>query len=215
MLIFVTDLARSEHFYTSLLGLRLSDRIRGMATFLNSGPGDHHVFGFIQSTHRGLHHSSWEVTNFDQLAVGAGTMHDKGHEEGWGLGRHTLGSNLFHYIRDPWGGWIEYGADMDRITDAWKAGDRETPPAVWCPMPPETFLANLEEPGWRDKGRKRVTHCFRQTRRALSWSVSVRSYGGRGGEDSDTSRVGQRRVVPVREPVRRCGRCPGSLHRRG
>jgi len=146
MLMFVSDMARSENFYTELLGLRLSDRIRGMATFLNSGPGDHHVFGFIQSTHSGLHHSSWEVTNFDQMAVGARTMQEKGHQEGWGLGRHTLGSNLFHYIRDPWGSWIEYSADMDRITEAWKASEWDIPPAVWCPMPPETFTTNLEDP---------------------------------------------------------------------
>ena len=144
MLIFVSDLARSEHFYTDVLGLQPSDRIRGMATFLNSGAGDHHVFGFIQSTHPGLHHSSWEVPNFDQMAMGARTMHEKGHQEGWGLGRHTLGSNLFHYIRDPWGSWIEYSADMDRITEDWKASEWDIPPAVWCPMPPETFLTNLE-----------------------------------------------------------------------
>lgn len=107
MLEFVSDLERAERFYTQVLGLQLSDRIRGMATFLNSGPGDHHVFGFIQSTHAGLHHSSWEVTGIDQMAVGARTMQDRGYQEGWGLGRHTLGSNLFHYIRDPWGSWIE------------------------------------------------------------------------------------------------------------
>lgn len=146
MLMFVADMARSERFYTSLLGLRLSDRITGMATFLNAGTGDHHVFGFIQSTHRGLHHSSWEVTNFDQMAVGARTMQERGHQEGWGLGRHTLGSNLFHYIRDPWGSWIEYTADMDRITEAWQANEwDDLPPAVWCPMPPETFVTNLEQ----------------------------------------------------------------------
>ena len=145
MLMFSSDMARSEHFYTSVLGLRLSDRITGMATFLNSGAGDHHVFGFIQSTHPGLHHSSWEVTNFDQMAVGARTMQERGYQEGWGLGRHTLGSNLFHYIRDPWGSWVEYSADMDRITEDWKPSDWDIPPAVWCPMPPETFVANLEE----------------------------------------------------------------------
>jgi catechol 2,3-dioxygenase-like lactoylglutathione lyase family enzyme len=145
MLMFASDMAKSEHFYTTLLGLRLSDRITGMAAFLNCGPGDHHVFGFIQSTHPGLHHSSWEVTNFDQIEVGARTMRERGHQEGWGLGRHTLGSNLFHYIRDPWGSWIEYTADMDRITDAWRATEWDLPPAVWCPMPPETFLTNLED----------------------------------------------------------------------
>lgn len=56
------------------------------------------------------------------------------------------GSNLFHYIRDPWGSWIEYSADMDRITEAWQANEWDIPPAVWCPMPPDTFLTDLE--GW-------------------------------------------------------------------
>jgi len=36
---------------------------------------------------------------------------------------------------------------MDRITEAWKANEWDIPPAVWCPMPPETFLSNLEERG--------------------------------------------------------------------
>ena len=145
MLMFSSDIDRSERFYADLLGLKLSDKITGAATFMNSGPGDHHVFGFIRSTHPGLHHSSWEVTNFDQMAVGARTMQERGHQEGWGLGRHTLGSNLFHYIRDPWGSWIEYSADMDRITDDWQANEWDAPPAVWCPIPPETFMQNFEE----------------------------------------------------------------------
>ena len=61
VLIFTSDAGRSQDFYERTLGLRLSDRIKGVAVFMNSGPGDHHVFGFIQSTHPGLHHSSWEV----------------------------------------------------------------------------------------------------------------------------------------------------------
>ena len=51
-------------------------------------------------------------------------MRAKGHQEGWGLGRHTIGSNFFHYNPDPWGSWIEWFSDP----------------------PPETFLANLEPP---------------------------------------------------------------------
>ena len=30
-------------------------------------------------------------------------MPDKGFADGWGLGRHVLGSNYFHYVRDPVG----------------------------------------------------------------------------------------------------------------
>ena len=62
-----------------------------------------------------------------------------------GLGRHSLGSNLFHYIRDPWGSWIEYFTDIDRITEDWTPREWQTPPAVWCPLMPEQFLINLED----------------------------------------------------------------------
>ena len=145
MLIFTADVAAAEHFYTATLGLRLSDRIPGKVTFLNSGPGDHHVFGFIQSSHPGLHHTSFEVANLDQIGMGAQLMAAQGHREGWGLGRHSLGSNLFHYIRDPWGSWIEYFTDIDKISEDWTGRDWETPPAVWCPLMPEQFLVNLED----------------------------------------------------------------------
>lgn len=144
MLIFSTDLDASEAFYARHLGLRLSDRIPGMATFMNSGPGDHHVFGFVPGTHPGLHHSSWMVADIDQIAMGARTMADAGHAVGWGLGRHTLGSNLFHYIRDPWRSWIEYSSDMDCITEDWKPNDWDCPPAVWAPEVPADFITNNE-----------------------------------------------------------------------
>lgn len=111
---------------------------------MNSGPDDHHVFGFIQSTHPGLHHSSWEVANLDQIAVGARGMAEVGYTMCWGLGRHSLGSNLFHYIRDPWGSWIEYLSDIDQITDKWESHDWDVAPAVWCPMMPGEFVLNLE-----------------------------------------------------------------------
>ncbi|WP_254401422.1 hypothetical protein [Streptomyces sp. AC555_RSS877] len=62
----------------------------------------------------------------------------------WGLGRHTLGS-LFHYIQDPWGGWIEYSGDMDRITEDWKPNDWHCPAAVWSPEMPADFITNQEE----------------------------------------------------------------------
>lgn len=145
MLVFVRDLVAAERFYARTLGLRTSDRAVGKATFMNCGPGDHHVFGFVRSTHPGLHHSSFEVANIDEMGMGARLMAEKGHREGWGLGRHTLGSSLFHYIRDPWGSWIEYSSDIDRITDDWVAQDWEDPPAVWCPLMPEGFLSNCED----------------------------------------------------------------------
>jgi catechol 2,3-dioxygenase-like lactoylglutathione lyase family enzyme len=144
-LLFTPQPQQMTDFYTGVLGLRLSDRIHGgLVTFLNAGPGDHHVFGFISSSHPGFHHASFEVPSIDAIAVGADRMRGKGREPGWGLGRHTIGSNFFHYNPDPWGSWIEWFSDIDQIDDCWVAGDWDVPPHLWGAPPPEMFLANLE-----------------------------------------------------------------------
>ena len=56
---------------------------------------------------------------------------------GWGSGRHVLGSNYFHYVRDPWGSYAEFSFDIDYIPvdHDWQSGDH--PPEdsfyVWGP----------------------------------------------------------------------------------
>jgi len=99
---------------------------------------------YIASTHRGFHHASFEVPSIDAIAVGADRMRAKGREAGWGLGRHTIGSNFFHYNPDPWGSWIEWFSDIDQIDDCWVANDWDVPAHLWGTPPPETFLANQE-----------------------------------------------------------------------
>ncbi|HEY1488115.1 MAG TPA: VOC family protein [Micromonosporaceae bacterium] len=145
-LLFSPQPAQMTAFYTEVLGLRVSDTIHhDFVTFLNAGPGDHHVFGFISSTHPGFHHASFEVPSIDAIAIGADRMRAKGRDAGWGLGRHTVGSNFFHYNPDPWGSWIEWFSDIDQIDDCWVAGDWDVPPHLWGTPPPQTFLANLEQ----------------------------------------------------------------------
>jgi catechol 2,3-dioxygenase-like lactoylglutathione lyase family enzyme len=143
-LLFTPQPQQMTGFYTEVLGLRVSDRIHSLVTFLNAGPGDHHIFGFIASSHPGFHHASFEVPSIDAIALGADRMRAKGREAGWGLGRHTIGSNFFHYNPDPWGSWIEWFSDIDQVDDSWVAGEWEVPPHLWGAPPPGTFLANLE-----------------------------------------------------------------------
>jgi catechol 2,3-dioxygenase-like lactoylglutathione lyase family enzyme len=146
-LLFTPQAARMTGFYTETLGLRVSDRIHGdRVTFLHAGPGDHHIFGFIASTHPGFHHASFEVPSVDAIALGADRMRARGRDAGWGLGRHTIGSNFFHYNPDPWGSWIEWFSDIDQVDDSWVAGDWDVPPHLWGAPPPQAFLANREPP---------------------------------------------------------------------
>jgi len=109
---------------------------------------DHHLIALAKSNGPGLHHLSWDVESIHQIGLGAMQMADKGFAGGWGLGRHVLGSNYFHYVRDPWGSYSEYSSDIDYIpvNYDWQAGDHSADDAfyVWGPVPPADFAFNYE-----------------------------------------------------------------------
>jgi len=135
LLMFTQDWQQAEQFYCRALGMRPTDRAAGKVTFLAAGKGvtDHHCFGLINSTHRGFQHASFQVSSIDQIGLGALRMQEAGYTESFGVGRHAIASNLFHYSRDPWGSWIEYYADMDRVSDDWICRDWSDRPYIWGP----------------------------------------------------------------------------------
>jgi catechol 2,3-dioxygenase-like lactoylglutathione lyase family enzyme len=135
MLVFTPDYPKAEAFFEQVLGLRTSDRAAGKVSFMAAGDGviDHHCFGLIPSTHRGFQHASFQVPGIDAIGFGVWRMRNAGYKETFGPGRHALASNLFHYIRDPWGSWVEYYAEMDRISDKWETRDWSELPYIWGP----------------------------------------------------------------------------------
>jgi len=148
MLMFTPDVDRSIAFYSRNLGLRLSDRSDAVAFMHAIHGSDHHILAFAKSDAPGMHHCSWDVGGIDEIGLGAMQMHDKGYRDGWGLGRHVLGSNYFHYVQDPWGSFAEYSADIDYIPKAstWNAGHHapENSFYLWGPDPPADFVRNYE-----------------------------------------------------------------------
>jgi catechol 2,3-dioxygenase-like lactoylglutathione lyase family enzyme len=147
-LLFSPDLAASIAFYAGALGLRLSDDA-GAVAFLHAPHGcDHHLLAFAHGPHAGLHHVSWCVPTFDDVGLGAMQMADAGFTRGWGVGRHVLGSNYFHYVRDPWGSYSEYSYDIDYVPADidWQASS-QTPDNgfyLWGPSVPDDFTVNYE-----------------------------------------------------------------------
>lgn len=150
MLIFTPDWEKAEAWFVQALGLRMSDRAAGKVTFMAGGTGirDHHCFGLIKGTHRGFQHASFHVDTLDDIGLGAVQMHKAGYTQGFGVGRHALASNLFYYVRDPWGSWVEYYADMDKISENWQPRDWNELPYIWPAWAPEFWgqemNANLE-----------------------------------------------------------------------
>ncbi len=149
ILIFTSDVLRSIEFYHRILGLRLSDRSGDGVAFMHGIHGsDHHMVAFAKSNGPGLHHLSWDVASIHEVGLGAMQMADRGFADGWGMGRHVLGSNYFHYVRDPWGSYSEYSSDIDYIpVDCdWNSDDHPGHDAfyVWGPNPPADFVHNHE-----------------------------------------------------------------------
>lgn len=149
VLIFTSDIDRSIAFYERNLGLRLSDRAADIVAFMHGIHGsDHHLLAFAKSNAPGLHHCSWDVASINDIGLGAMRMANKGHSKGWGLGRHVLGSNYFHYVRDPWGSYSEYSCDIDYVPAAerWPSGihDPEDSFYLWGPEVPADFAFNYE-----------------------------------------------------------------------
>jgi catechol 2,3-dioxygenase-like lactoylglutathione lyase family enzyme len=146
---FTPDVERMIGFYSRALGLRLSDRSGSNIAFMHAIHGsDHHVLAFARSEAPGLHHLSWDMPTLDSVGVGAMAMADKGYKMGWGLGRHVLGSNYFHYVRDPWGSFSEFSFNIDYIPPRteWESLDHPAEDSfyLWGPdMPPE-FVFNAE-----------------------------------------------------------------------
>ena len=148
-LLFTPNLDESIDFLRETLGMRLSDRSRDAVAFLHClGGSDHHVLALANSSGVGLHHASFMLGTPDEVGLGGRRMVEKGYEQGWGFGRHAIGSNFFHYVRDPWGGYVEYYADIDYIgdSDSWQAQDwpLEDSLHTWGPNPPEDFVHNYE-----------------------------------------------------------------------
>lgn len=149
LLVFTRDVPRAVEFYGRVLGLRLSDMSGDGIAFLHGVHGsDHHMIAFAKSDGPGLHHSSWDLESIDQIGIGAMQMASNGFSKGWGLGRHVLGSNYFHYVRDPWGSYAEYSSDIDYVSadHDWEAGDFPPEDAfyIWGPETPQDFAVNYE-----------------------------------------------------------------------
>ncbi len=149
ILVFSPDVAASVSFITDGLGMGLADRAQDVIAFCCARKdSDHHVVAFAKSPGVGFHHASFQVHDPDEVGRGGRALLARSQRGDWGFGRHTIGSNFFHYIQDPWGSWFEYYSDMDHIDDhsLWTPTNyaMEDSLASWGPDVPADFVHNYE-----------------------------------------------------------------------
>ena len=149
ILLFSPDVLASVRFVTEGLGMGLADQAQDVIAFTCARKdSDHHVIAFAKSPGVGFHHASFQVPDPDAVGRGGRALVSKAGRGDWGFGRHTIGSNFFHYVQDPWGSWFEYYADMDFIDDhaLWQPTNyaMEDSLASWGPDLPHDFIHNYE-----------------------------------------------------------------------
>lgn len=149
---FTPDVMASVKFVTEGFGMGLADHVSDFAAFTCARKdSDHHVLAFAKSVGIGLQHASFQVADPDEVGRGGQALRIKAARGDWGFGRHTIGSNFFHYIQDPWGSWFEYYSDMDYIDDYALWEPSNYPPedglSSWAPELPHDFGHNYEHEG--------------------------------------------------------------------
>lgn len=118
----VSDLQEQVRFYTRNFNLVPSDFMRvekedvpggqeEVAFFAHIDRGeeyvDHHSFFMGSAPTSHVHHSSFEIHDFDTQLLGHKWLASKNYKSVWGVGRHVLGSQIFDYWWDPTGFMIE------------------------------------------------------------------------------------------------------------
>ncbi|SCY26858.1 Catechol-2,3-dioxygenase [Streptomyces sp. 136MFCol5.1] len=116
-----TDIDAAVAFYTSVLGLRVSDWSEHQMAFLRCN-ADHHCIAFNQAAWASLNHVAYEMTSVDHFMRGLGRLRHHGINPQWGPGRHGPGNNTFSYFTDPAGLVCEYTSEVAQIVeDTWIA----------------------------------------------------------------------------------------------
>lgn len=153
VLFFASDFKRTRDWWCQHLGMLPSDYIhegsadRQLGGFLRCDRGpeytDHHTIALFGGPVPKLHHCSFEIQDFDAQVLGNEWLTAKGYQHAWGIGRHTLGSQIFDYWYDPHGVIMEHYADGDLFDASKPAESHHVGPDSlfqWGPPVPEIFL---------------------------------------------------------------------------
>lgn len=157
---FVESAARSEEFYSRVLGFRTSDWVEDYFVFMRCN-ADHHTMNFQTAARKGMFHFAFELRDFSQIGRSSDILASQDIKLAWGPGRHGPGHNVFTYHRDPDQNIVEFYCDLDRMSDEslgyfdprpfhqefpqkpkiWSLKSNPHPSNLWGPSAPA---------GWRD-----------------------------------------------------------------
>lgn len=114
-----TDAARLSDFFETVLGFKLSDRVIDehftiKTTFLRCSE-EHHSFAVFQASSNRLDHHCYEAGDWAYIRDWGDHFASHDIKIEWGPGRHGPGNNLFLFIHDIDGNWLEISAELELV----------------------------------------------------------------------------------------------------
>lgn len=108
-------------FYHGKLGFQVTDRVvhddGSLATCFTTSNHEHHTIACFKSDRTGVDHHSYEAGEWNYIRDWCDRFAERDIQLMWGPGRHGPGNNLFVFIEDPDGNWIEVSAELETIYD--------------------------------------------------------------------------------------------------
>ncbi len=113
------DAARLSSFFQSVLGFKLSDNVLDDESDLRTAflrcSEEHHSFAVFQGSSDRFDHHCYEAGDWG-LIRDWGDHFARNHVKvEWGPGRHGPGNNLFLFIHDIDGNWLEISAELEIV----------------------------------------------------------------------------------------------------
>jgi catechol-2,3-dioxygenase len=120
------EATRLIEFYREIVGFKISDVVldeHGVmrTAFLNSGH-EHHSLAVFAANHSRLDHFCFEASDWGLIRDWADHFSAERIPVQWGPGRHGPGNNLFVFIHDLDGNWVEVSAELENVLPDRPAG---------------------------------------------------------------------------------------------
>lgn len=106
-------------FFHDVLGFAISDDVRDengglRASFLRCSD-EHHAFAIFKAPEDRFDHHCYEVRDWNEIRDWADHFAAARIPIIWGPGRHGPGNNLFLFVNDPDGNWVELSTELEVI----------------------------------------------------------------------------------------------------
>lgn len=113
------DVVSFQNFYQNKLGFQVTDRViknnGELATCFTTSNHEHHTIACFKSSKKGMDHHSYEAGDWNHIKGWCDHFASNNIKLMWGPGRHGPGNNLFVFIEDIDGNWIEISAELETV----------------------------------------------------------------------------------------------------